>query len=436
MSFEIVEKSQVKRELMITVTGESVSRVEGRMIEQVRKTMTVKGFRKGKVPASIVRERAGASVTEDARRECLQEEARKALSTIDGLLQVGEADIVTPKTEDGGFVAKIEAEVAPKVEIKDYKGLTVKVADAVVTDEEVDKALEARRERHAVVKPVEGRTTVEEGDVVTCELSAPNDAAMKLCHAGQRTITVGRGDLNADMEKCLIGASVDEPVQMTAKIGDSEPVVTAVVKEIKQRVLPALDDNFALDTGDAETLEGLRDVTRKRLMDEAEQARNFAIEARLTQQLRELMPVEIPEMYVRARAAQAIRLQLEQMMRQQIDDAMLNRIMQNVRESEVAEYRTDYHNEVILNAIAAAEKIEVTPEETLEEATKWFGNAPKGQIEKWLKTGNASQFVADQVKRDRALAIVKESAKIEPMTAEEIEAEKKALETKENEPKG
>lgn len=428
MSFEIVEKSQVNREITLTIEGEALRRAETRLVEQVRKTMVVNGFRKGKVPASVVRARAGASIAEDARREVIQEVAREAISSIENLLHVGEIEVVTPRTDDGGLVARVNAEVRPEVKVGEYKGIEVKVADVVVTDEDIDSALENMRQRHAVVKPVEDRTEVQDGDVVTCTLSAPNDAASKLCHAGERTLTVGRGDLNVELEKCLVGAKVGEPVQLTAQIGDAEPVVTCVVNEIKVRVLPELDDAFALDTGDAETLDGLKTVVRERLTKEREDARKNKIDEKICEKLRESSPIDMPEMYVRARAAQAIRLQLEQITRQQIGDEYIERIVNNIRESELVEYRTDYHNEIILNAIAEAEKIEVSEEDTLKEAIKWFGNVSEDQIKRWLKTNNAAQFVGDQVKRDRALEIVRDAAVVTPMTAEEIEAEKKTAE--------
>lgn len=424
MSFEIVEKSQVNREITITVSGNEIRRAEGHMVESARRSMVLKGFRKGKVPASVVRERAGASIMEDARRECLQNTAREALSTLDKLLHVGEAEIVEAQTEDGGFVARLHAEVEPTVEVKPYKDLTVKVADVKVTDEDVENAIQKRLERRAKVETVEGRDVVEDGDIVTCELSAPNEAASKLCRAGERSITVGRGNINVDMEKCLVGSKIGDSVQMTAKIGDEEPVVTAQIKEIKTRVLPELNDAFAKETGDAETVEGLREFERKNLLEEAENARKNEIDAKLCDKLCEAMPIDIPEGYVRARAIQAYRLQLEQWTGQQINEELLARLAANMKDSEIVEYRKDYHVEVILNAIADAEKIEVSNEEIVEEATKWFGNASKAQIEKWLKTSNASHFVGDQVKRDRALAIIRDSAHVESMTEEEIAAEK------------
>lgn len=416
MSFEIVEKSKVSREITLTVKGDDVRRAESQMVEQARKTMKVNGFRMGKVPASYIRERAGASIMEDARRECLQEAAREALATIENLIHVGEAEVVEAKTEDGGFVAKLTAEVTPTIELVDYKGIEVEVADAVVTDKDVDDAIEARREAHAVVKEVEGHDTVAEGDSVVVTLSAPNEAASKICRAGDRTLIIGKGILNKDMEACLVGVKKGDSVNLSAKIDDADAVVTAEVKEIKVRELPALDDEFAKDTGDAETLEGLKEKTRERLTQDAESERKAAIDAKLCDKLREMMPMEIPEGYVRARATQAIRLQLEQMMRQQLDESWVARIANNLKEAELVEYRNDYHVEIILNAIAAAEKIEVSLEDTLTEASKWFGGANKSQIERWLKTNNASSFVGDQVKRDRALDVVREASVIKPMT--------------------
>lgn len=417
MSFEIVEKNQVVREITVTVAGEAVKRVEGKLIEQTRKSVKMNGFRNGKVPAWVIRQRAGASLTEDARREALQVCVREALDTIEHLIHVSEVEIVVPQTEDGGFVAKLHAEVTPVVEVKNYKGLEVSVADAVVTDDDVAADLEKMRERHAVVKPVEDRKVVEDGDVVMTTLSAPNAAAEKICRAGDRQISIGKGYLNKDMEKCLIGATVGEPVQLTAKIGEDEAIVTAVVNEIKVRVLPELNDDFALDTGDAETLDGLKENIRKRLTEEAEKSRENDIENKLLEQLRGTMTIDMPEGYVKARAAQAIRLQLEQMMRQQINDDMLARISQNIKPEELEEYRVDYHNEIILNAIAKAENIEVSEDDTIAEAKKWFQHIDESKVKQWLKTNNAADFVGEQVKRDRALEIVKAAATIKKAEA-------------------
>lgn len=417
MSFEIVEKNQVVREITVTVSGEAVKRVETKLVEEARKTMKMPGFRAGKVPAYVIRQRAGASIMEDARRESLQVSVREAISTLENLIHVGEVEVVVPKTEDGGFVAKVNAEVTPVVEVKEYKGIEVSVADAVVTDEDVMKDLESRRERNAVIQPVEDRKVVEADDVLMVTLSDLNAAAEKICRAGDRQVSLGKGYLNADMEKALVGVTMGEKVELKATVDGEEAVVSCVVNEIKKRVLPALDDAFALDTGDAETLDGLKEVTKKRLMEEAEKERTNKIEEALLSQLRERMPIDMPEGYVKARAAQAIRLQLEQMMRQQISDSMLERIIDNIKPEEVEEYRVDYHNEIILNALAAAEKIEVTEDEIVTEAKKWFQSVDENRVKQWLKTNNASAFVGDQVKRDRALEVVKAAATVKTAEA-------------------
>ncbi len=412
MSFEIVEKSQVNREITVTVAGDAIKRVEGQMVEKARKTLKMNGFRAGKVPASVIRQRAGASIMEDARRECLQVAVREALDTIEHLLHVSEVEIVTPKTEDGGFVARLNAEVTPVVEYKDCKGIEVTVADAVVTDEDVAKELDKMRERHAVIKPVDDRDIVEDNDIVMVTLSNANAAAEKICRNGDRQISIGKGYLNDDMEKCLVGAKKGDSIELKATIDGEEAVVTCVVNEIKQRILPELNDDFALDTGDADTIDALRENTKKRLTEEAEKTRKNEIEKQVLAEARNRMPIDMPEGYIKARATQAMRLQLEQMLRKELDDSMLSRIANNIKPEELEEYRNDYHDEIILNEIAKAEKIEVSEDETLDEAKKWFQNMDESRIKQWLKTNNASEFVSDQIKRDRALDMLTAAAVI------------------------
>jgi len=413
MSFEIVEKNSVVREVVITVPGEDVKRMENSLVEHARKTMKLPGFRAGKVPAKLIRQRAGASIMEDARRECLQASAREAIASIENLLHVGEVDVVTPKTDDGGFVCKLDAEVSPVVSTPEYKGLEISVPAVSVTDDDVNADLEKRRERHAVLTAIEDRKNVQDGDVAFVTLSAPNDAASKFCVAGTRQISVGKGYFNADMEKQLVGAEVGSTINLEAKVDDADAVVTCEINEIKARVLPALDDAFAKDCGeDVETLDALKDVIRKRIEDDKTAENDQLIADRLLEKLRDVTPIDFPEGYIKSRAVQAIRLQIEQMLRQQIDDRMLSRIASNIKPEELDEYRRDYHNEVILNAIAKSENVEVGEDDAVNEAKKWFNHVDESKIRAWLKQGNAGQFVGDQVARDRALAAIKAAAKI------------------------
>ena len=415
MSFEIVEKSQVVREITLTIPGEDVRKIESKMVEQARKTMSMPGFRKGKVPASLIRKRAGASIDEDARREAVQNAVREAIANVENLIHVGQVDILTPKSEDGGLVARVNVEVPPTLKVGNYKGLEISVADANVTDEQVEQELQNRRERNAVIEPVEDRKVVEAGDITMVTINSVNEAAEKICRTGDRQISLGKGYFNEEMEKQIVGATIGNAIELKANIKDGEEekeaVVSLVVNEIKKRVLPELDDEFARDN-DAENLDALREAVKKELMENAEKARDEEIENKLMEKLRADNGIEIPEGYVRARAAQAIRLQLEQMMRQQIGEEMLDRIANNMRPEELQEYKDDYHNEIILNEIAKAENIEISDDDTLKEAMKWFQNMDENRVKAWLKTNNASQFVGDQVKRDRAYDIVKDAAKI------------------------
>ena len=413
MSFEIVEKNSVVREIVVTVPGEDVKKMEAKLVEQARKTLKLPGFRAGKVPAKLIRQKAGASIMEDARRECLQASCREAIASIEHLLHVGDVDVVTPKTDDGGFVCKFDAEIEPVIATPEYKGIEVTIPKVEVTDDDVNAELEKRRERHAVLTPVEDRKIVQDGDVAFVTLSAPNDAASKFCVAGTRQISVGKGYFNADMEKQLVGAEIGNPINLEAKIDDADAIVTCEVNEIKTRVLPDLDDEFAKDCGDdVDSLDALKDSIRKHIEEDKTAANEQLLNDRLLEKLREATPTDLPEGYIKSRAVQAIRLQIEQMLRQQIDDRMLARIANNIKPEELDEYRRDYHNEIILNAIAKAENVEVAEDDAVNEAKKWFTHVDESKIRDWLKQGNAGQFVGDQVARDRALLAIKAAAKI------------------------
>lgn len=411
MSFEVIEKSSVLREILVTIPGKDVARVESAMVEHARKTAKMPGFRAGKVPAKLIRQRAGQSILEDARRECLQNSVKEAIATLGDLVHVSEVEIAGEPDADGSFVAKLNVETEAVITVKDYEGLDVELEDVIVSDEDVETQIQSMREEHAVLEPVTDRQIVENNDIVIVDLVDTEDESKT---NNDVTIHIGSATYNANVESELIGAEIDKAVTVNKKSEDGtiEQSLNATVKEIKTRKLPELDDDFALDTGDADTLDDLREVVRKRLNEEKTKAPDAKLEELLLEKLREANPIDRPEGYIKARAAQAIRLQIEQITRQQLGADFIERITNNIKEEELEEYRRDYHNEVILNAIAKEEKIDVSNEDIIEEAKTWFPNVDAEKIADWLKGANTERFVSEQVKRDRAMAKIKETANI------------------------
>ena len=419
MSFEIIAKNQVTREITLNIPGADVNKIADEMVSDARRKANIPGFRKGKVPASIIRQRMGDAIDQDARSSAARQAAAEAVKDIENVIFTGEIQIAEMRTEDGGMVAKIEVEIAPTIEVSNYKGLEVEVTEAAVTDKMVEDKIEEMRKNSAVLEPVEDRKNVEEGDSVTVEFSNVSEAAEDLAHDGNRMIHVGDGDLNADWEKALIGQEVDSTVHLHAVINDKDADADAKIIEIKRRSLPKLDDDFARDQ-DAENLDELREKTRKMLEESESHRRDSDIDDALLLKLREAHATDIPENYVRERAAYAIKLQFEQMLRQRLNDNMIDYLRQNIREEELNEYRADYHNEVILNAVAAAENIEVSREDVLAEVKEWLPDMNDQQLEQWLRSQQSYKFTEEQVKRDKALKLIKESAKItdKPRSAE------------------
>lgn len=417
MAFQVEEISAGKRMVMLDVEGSAIASLERRVVEETRKTLRLPGFRMGKVPASIIRQRAGASLREDAAREALQIAASEAVASFENLLHVSEVDVTEPMTDDGGLKAQFMVEIKTEFEDVQYQALTAELESRELSDADVDERLESLRSDMATLAAVEDRKDVRDGDVLYVTLSAPNDAAQSLVQEGERRVEIGSGRISKDFEAALIGAQVGEAknIHWDIKTDDdnvAEAIVTAEVSEIKVRVLAELDDDFALDTGKADTLAQLRDKLHEEIKAEQEKEDDENLRRQILRQLREQNPMEIPEGYVKSRAESALRLQLEQMLNRQIDPQMMKSIVSAMKDEEIEEYRVDYHEECILNAIAKKENLDANEDEIFDEAKKWLGQASDEQIKQWLKQAQAANFVKEQILRNKAFDMVKSATNI------------------------
>ncbi|GJF10290.1 trigger factor [Mycolicibacterium cyprinidarum] len=276
-----------------------------RAFKQLAKQIRLPGFRPGKAPRKLLEARVGrASVLEQVVNDALPGRYSEAVAS-SSLQPIGQPEIEITKLEDNEeLVFTAEVDIRPEIDLPDLAALKISVDPVSVSDEDVDAELEALQKRFGTLTGVE--RAAEDGDFVSIDLSAtingkdvPEAATEGLSHE------IGSGQLIEGLDEAIVGLKSEESRDFTTTLvagehAGQEAQVNVTVKSIKVRELPKLDDEFAQLASEFDTIEELRSslteqVTRVKLVQQAEQVRDKAIE-----ELLEQVEVPVPEKVVQA----------------------------------------------------------------------------------------------------------------------------------------
>ncbi|HTT74837.1 MAG TPA: trigger factor [Candidatus Binataceae bacterium] len=305
MNVNIETTSALRRKMTIELEGGEIKRELDRAYNELKRSVVMKGFRPGHAPRNLLERFFGDQVRGDVIQKLVKEYTGKALEEHD-LTPIVEPEIVTEETDLKNAALKFSAvfDLKPDFQVKDYQDLKVQRATAEVAENEVDSTLERMRERRGVLRKVEGRTKVEPNDFVIAALEAYADGEpVTGSKLEERLLRVSKDTLAHGLDEVLVGAEIgvevrkerEYPADYAEKeLAGKKAEWHATVKEIYERVLPQLDDEFAKDEG-AEDLAALRLTVRKEL--EAAAAREA--DSRARQGLLDLIiqrnEVEVPE---------------------------------------------------------------------------------------------------------------------------------------------
>jgi trigger factor len=268
--------------------------------KKIGQQVRLKGFRPGKVPPRIIDQYVGrAAVLEEAVNDALPRLYGEAIrdNEVDIL---GHPEIEVTEFNDGDqLVFTAEVDVRPEIELPDYEGLPVTVDDAEVTDEQVDEQLQGLRERFATLKGVE--RAVQTGDYVSIDLSATaGGEPIEDATAANLSYEVGSDSLVSGLDDALVGMSAGDSKEFETQLragdrGGEAAVATVTVKAVKEKEVPALDDDFAQTASEFDTIDELREDIRERMgrigrLQQGVQARDRALEVLL-----ERVEVAMPE---------------------------------------------------------------------------------------------------------------------------------------------
>ncbi|WP_395893941.1 trigger factor [Bacillus safensis subsp. safensis] len=371
--------------LTVEVDAETFNKALDDAFKKVVKQVSIPGFRKGKVPRGLFEQRFGVeSLYQDALDILLPVEYPKAIDEA-GIEPVDRPEIDVEKIEKGEsliFTAKVT--VKPEVKLGDYKGLNVEKDDTAVTDEDVQEELKGMQNRQAeLVVKEEG--AIENGDTVVLDFEGFVDGeAFEGGKAENYSLEVGSGSFIPGFEEQLVGleAGAEKDVEVTfpeeyhAEDLAGKPAVFKVkIHEIKAKELPALDDEFAKDVDEeVETLAELTEKTKKRLEEAKENEAEGKLREELVAKASENAEVDIPQAMVDTELDRMMkefeqRLQMQGMNLElyfQFSGQDEDALKEQMKEDAAKRVKSN----LTLEAIAAAENLQVSDEEVEEELSK------------------------------------------------------------------
>jgi trigger factor len=381
MKTEFVDVNDTRKSVRVEIPSDVVEAEIDRIARDYSRKARIPGFRPGKAPARVIRQRFRDQILHDVAHDLIPRAVDDALRER-GVEPIDTPDIGEVSVEEGQpltFTASFDT--LPAFEPGDYSTLTLHRPTTRVDEEAVDLALQRLRDRAARFEPVDGRG-VDHGDTVILErhVAPPADGAAPGAVEEDRhtdvTLEMGAKVNPPGFDEQLLGLEPGSSKTFTIRypadyavteLAGTEVTYTAAVKGLKRRVLPELDDEFARDLGEFETLDALRARVREDLEHEARHAGEREVRAGLMKQLAAWIPFEIPASLVEREIDRRVEEFARRLMDQQIDPREAGIDWRAFRESQRAAARDAVAGALVLDEVARREQLSATPEEIEQE---------------------------------------------------------------------
>lgn len=441
---EKLEKSMAK--LTIEVSADDLEKAIESAYQKNRGKISIPGFRKGKAPRKLIEQMYGKGVFyEDAANEVINSEYPKAAD------ESGEDIVSNPKIEisqvESGkpFIFTAEVALKPPVSLGKYKGVKVEKADLDVTDADVDAEIDKQRNTNARTVDVTDRA-VQKDDMVTLDFEGFVDGeAFKGGKGEDYPLTIGSGAFIPGFEEQLIGVEIGKETEVkvkfpadyqAAELADKDAVFKCTVKAVKEKQLPELNDEFASDVSEFETLQEYREDAKKKLVERKTAEAKAKKEDEAVKAVIEDSEMELPEAMIETQQRQIVndfaqRLQMQGLSMEQYlqyTGSSVEKMMEQVKPQ--AEERIK--SRLVLEAVAAAEKLEATDEE-FEAELKKMADQYKMEVEKikgMLGEKEQKQIRDDLAVQKAADFVVENSKEAAKKASKSSEDEEKEVKTK------
>ena len=415
---KVSKQGPVKRSIAISVPPEQVEDERKRVYARLRPGLIVPGFRKGKAPDHVIAERYGDRVDEDVVHHLVEKACGEVIKA-ESLDAVVPPRVLSHEMDAaGGLSFEVEVEIRPEFKLKKDKGIKTVRKVVRIEDRHVDDYLASLRQRAAVLETEEERVNVAPGDIVVMDVSASLEGQKLDRYCGQSMQTeLGAGRNPEEFDKQMVGITRAIPtpimVPFAADHGDKDIAGRTVrfevtVKEIKNKILPALDDDLPGELGldDCETLDDLKSRLRKELTERS----SLDADRRLRQELLDKMvgmhSFDVPEGMVN----RSMLARLQGMGVRDIPEDRFEELRKALEPGAEKEVRAEF----ILDVVARSEQLEVSPDDLAAAVQNQVALAGEraDEVRKRFSTHAALKDLEYAMLRDKALERVVELAKV------------------------
>lgn len=376
---EKLEKSMAK--LTIEVDAAEFDSAVNKAYRKNKSKISLPGFRKGKAPRAMIEKMYGASIFYEDAANMIIPDAYESAAEESGLVIVAQPEISVEQVEKGEpFIFTATVAVKPEVTLGEYKGIEVEKQSVEVTQEDVDEAIERVRESNSRMITADDRET-QDGDTVIIDFDGYCDGEpFEGGKAEDYSLVLGSHSFIDTFEEQLIGKRVDDEVEVHVTFPDQyqaeelrgkAAVFKVKIHEIKMKELPELDDDFAQDVSDCDTLEEYKEDMKKKLQESKEEAAKRAVEDDVVNQIIENASMDIPEPMVNMQTNQMIREFAQNLQYQGLSVEQYMQFTGMTQQSLIEEIQPQalkrIQSRLVLEAVAEAEGIDATEEEVEKE---------------------------------------------------------------------
>ena len=422
-----MSEASCRRELELEIPAEEVQKATERVAREFARIARVPGFRPGKAPVSLIRRRFAEDIKGEVLQSLVPERVEKAVAE-QKLTPVSQPQVDKVDYSEGGPL-KFRAvfEVLPEFELGNYRGLDIEVEELKVTDENIGQTVEEMRERAATFAPIVGRAA-ENGDFVELKLLGTPAGGGEAVQANSVLCRIGTEETLEAFNENLRGANlgdhktfdVNYPADYPdAKLAGKTYHYSAEVLGVKSKRLPDLNDEFAKDVSDFQSLGELRTDIRKRMEAARDQRQKELIREKILAGLVQSHDFPVPESLVEHQMDVRLERVVRSLAAQGVDPRAVNVDWVSLRQRQREQAAQDVKAELIVDRIASAENIDVTEEEVqreLERMAERSGESATALRARLTKQGALDRMKA-KLRSDKTLDWLAQNSRIRTVAA-------------------